>query len=47
MALSKNAIREAHPEFSEQEVVDMFVEIHHGKELADAVREYRRKRSSE
>jgi hypothetical protein len=46
-ALSKRAIREAHPEFSEREVTEMFVEIHYGKELANAVREYQRKRSSE
>ena len=38
--LSKRAIRRVHPEFSEIEVGQMFVELHYGKELADALRQH-------
>lgn len=37
---SKRAIQRAHPEFSPIEVGQMFVELHYGKELADALRAY-------
>lgn len=40
MALSRRAIREAHPEAREEEVGLMFVALNYGQELADRVREY-------
>ncbi|MDZ4820509.1 MAG: hypothetical protein SGJ20_16205 [Planctomycetota bacterium] len=39
---SKRAIRRVHPEFSDEEVNQMFIELHYGKQLADEVREYQR-----
>lgn len=39
--MSKAAIRRRHPEFSEEEVGLMFIELTYGKELADAVRNWR------
>ena len=33
--LSKRAIREAHPDFTEDEVAVRFVRLHYGDELAD------------
>ena len=37
---SKRAIARTHPELSPREQAHLFVEIHYGKALADAVREY-------
>ena len=41
---SKKAISRVHPEFTSEQVEDLFIELHHGRELADAVREYRKVR---
>ena len=38
--LSRQAIRRAHPDWSEQDVNLMWAEIHYGKALADRVRAY-------
>lgn len=38
--MSHTAIRRANPELSELEVRLRFVELHHGAELAEAVRRY-------
>jgi len=40
LALSKRAIRRANPRFSEEEVGLKFIELNHGPELAQGVREY-------
>ena len=40
MALSKRAIREAHPDASEVEVGLLFVALVYGQDLADRVRAY-------
>lgn len=40
VGLSRRAIARAHPEFSPAEVDIAFVELHYGKELAGAVRQY-------
>ena len=40
------AIARAHPELSELERKLFFVEVHHGRELAQRVRAYLRKRSA-
>jgi hypothetical protein len=37
---SKRAIRRHHPEFTDRQVMHMFVELHYGKALADEVRQY-------
>lgn len=37
---SKRAIQRAHPEFSVIEVGQAFVELHYGKDLADALRRH-------
>ncbi len=42
---SKKAIARVHPEFTSEQVNDFFIELHHGRELADAVREYRKTRA--
>jgi hypothetical protein len=41
---SKRAIARAHPELTAREVGHLFVELHYGKALADAVRQYERTR---
>ena len=41
---SKKAIARVHPELNREQVDDLFIELHHGQELADAVRDYRKKR---
>jgi len=41
---SKKAIARVHPEFTKEQVDDYFIELHHGRELADAVRAYRKAR---
>lgn len=38
VALSRQGIRDRHPNLSEQEVDLMFIEMNYGKELADGVR---------
>lgn len=38
--LSKRAIANAHPDWSQQEREAFFVELHYGKELADGYRRY-------
>lgn len=43
---SKRAIQGAHPEWTQREVGHAFIELHYGKELADAVREFEREKSS-
>ena len=42
---SKKAIARVHPEFTSEQIDDLFIELHHGRELADAVREYRKARA--
>ena len=37
---SKRAISRAHPELTEREVGHRFIELHYGRELAEAVRRY-------
>jgi len=37
---SKRAIQKAHPEFTAVQVGQFFVELHYGRELADALRAY-------
>ncbi|HXT58346.1 MAG TPA: hypothetical protein VN699_06920 [Pirellulales bacterium] len=37
---SKRAIARVHPEFTPRQVEHMFIELHYGRELADAVRQY-------
>jgi len=41
---SRRAISRAHPELTEQEVGLLFIELHYGRELADAVRQYEEQR---
>jgi hypothetical protein len=41
---SRRAISRARPELTEREVGHLFVELHYGRELADAVRLYEEKR---
>jgi len=41
---SKKAIARVHPEFTKEQVDDYFIELHHGRELADAVCAYRKAR---
>jgi hypothetical protein len=41
---SKRAIARRHPELTAREVGHLFVELHYGKALADAVRQYERTR---
>ncbi len=41
---SKRAIARVHPEFTKEQVDDYFIELHHGRELADAVRADRKAR---
>jgi len=43
---SKRTIAKANPGISQQEVTLIFIEIHHGKELADKVRKYLVERDS-
>lgn len=38
--MARQAIAEAHPEFSSREVALFWVELHYGKTLADELREY-------
>ena len=47
IALSRQAIARAHPEYSEQEVKLKFVELNYGKSLAVELREYLRKNHPE
>jgi uncharacterized SAM-dependent methyltransferase len=42
---SKRAIARAHPELTQQQVGHLFVELHYGKALADAVRQCDRTRN--
>jgi hypothetical protein len=42
---SKKAITRVHPELNSEQVNDLFIELHHGRELADAVRVYRKTRA--
>lgn len=37
---SKRAIARVHPDFTPRQVEQMFIELHYGRELADAVRQY-------
>lgn len=41
MRASKRAISRVHPDFSSEQIEDAFIELHHGRELAIAVRDYR------
>lgn len=41
MRASKRAISRVHPDYSSNQIEDAFIELHHGSELANAVREYR------
>lgn len=36
---SKRAIARVHPEFTPRQIEHLFIELHYGRELADAVRE--------
>ena len=38
---SKRAISRVHPDYSGDQIEDAFIELHHGRELANAVRNYR------
>ena len=38
---SKQAISRVHPDYSSVQIEDAFIELHHGRDLANAVREYR------
>jgi hypothetical protein len=44
MHASKRAIARAHPEFTARQIEHMFIELHYGRELADAVRQHDRTR---
>jgi hypothetical protein len=44
---SKRAIARAHPDVTAREVGHLFVELHYGKALADAVRQYERTRDDD
>ncbi|HUY89112.1 MAG TPA: hypothetical protein VMV10_10285 [Pirellulales bacterium] len=37
---AKRAIARVHPEFTPRQVEHLFIELHYGRELADAVRKY-------
>jgi len=37
---SKRAIARVHPEFTPRQVEHLFIELHYGRELADAVRKH-------
>ena len=41
---SRKAIARVHPEFTNEQINDLFIELHHGPELANAVRAYRKLR---
>ncbi|MFL5732227.1 MAG: hypothetical protein ACJ78Q_03420 [Chloroflexia bacterium] len=43
--LARRAIRQAHPEASEEEVDLIFIEVHYGRDLADRVRAYLSRRA--
>ena len=40
ISAAKAAIRRRHPEFDESAVLVKFIELHHGKELAEKLRAY-------
>jgi hypothetical protein len=42
IALSRRALRAAHPSLTEPELEVLWVELHYGRELADGLRAYRR-----
>ena len=42
--LSKRAISRAHPELTPRQVGHLFIELHYGRELAEAVRLYEENR---
>jgi hypothetical protein len=42
--LSRRALRSARPELPEAEIEALWVEIHYGREIAEGLREYRRRR---
>jgi hypothetical protein len=44
MRASRRAISQAHPHLTDREVGHRFIELHYGRELADAVRSYEEKR---
>jgi hypothetical protein len=39
LELARNGLRRAHPELGEDELKVLFIEIHHGRQLAEGVRE--------
>lgn len=41
---SRNAICRVHPDLVSEQVDDLFIELHYGRELANAVRAYRKSR---
>jgi hypothetical protein len=42
IALSRRALRAAHPELPEPEIELLWVEFHYGREIAEGIRRYRR-----
>jgi hypothetical protein len=44
---SKRAISRAHPELTEREVGHLFIELHYGRELAEATRRYQKTRDND
>lgn len=45
MRISKRTISALNPEFTEREIAHKFIDIHHGKELADGMREWEKTRA--
>lgn len=42
IALSRRALRAAHPELPEPEIEVLWVKLHYGREIAEGIRAYRR-----
>lgn len=42
IALSRRALRAAHPELPEPEIEVLWVELHYGRDIAEGLRRYRR-----
>ena len=43
MSLALSNLRRLHPEASQEELLALFVEIHHGRDLAEALRQHIRR----
>ena len=44
---SKRAISQAHPELTERQVGHLFIELHYGRELAEATKRYQETQGNE